>query len=263
MKERFAGKLTADLREVEFGRPFRLGSLTVTFFPAGHILGSAQILLENEEGRTLYTGDFKTHEDPTCEPFHPVKCDYLITETTFAHPDYDHPLASEELKSLCRLDGPIVVGAYAVGKAQRITRLLHDVAPDRTVYVHPLINGYHRVYESEGVSLGDWRPYARKDFLQDPSGILILPPTVFSRYERLSGAVRVFATGWKRSFYRCDRVLSISDHADWRGLMKVIAESGAHTIFTTHGDGSLLQEHLKENGPNVELLETRTTPDAR
>ncbi|MFM2134781.1 MAG: hypothetical protein RL021_181, partial [Bacteroidota bacterium] len=60
MKERFAGKLTADLREVEFGRPFRLGSLTVTFFPAGHILGSAQILLENEEGRTLYTGDFKT-----------------------------------------------------------------------------------------------------------------------------------------------------------------------------------------------------------
>jgi putative mRNA 3-end processing factor len=257
MKERYSDKLVADFREVEFGRPFRVGPMTITYYPAGHILGSAQILLEQEGVRYLYTGDFKVHDDPTCEPFHHVKCDYLITETTFAHPDYSHPDAGEELASLCDAEGRLVIGAYAVGKAQRITRLLHDYAPGRTVYVHPLIGGYHRVYETAGVHLGEWRPYSRKEFLEDERGVLILPPSVFSRYERHQGAIKVFATGWKRSYYRCDRVLSISDHADWDGLMKVISSSGAHTIFTLHGDGTMLRDRLIGSGPNVELLEHR------
>lgn len=255
MKERFAKKLTADLREVEFGRPFFIGDVRVTFFPAGHILGSAQLLFEYQEERYLYTGDFKVQHDPTCEPYHAVKCDYLITETTFAHPDYLHPSPHEAIEALCKEHGQLVIGAYAVGKAQRLTRMLHDIAPHRKVYVHPDVSCYHRVYEAAGVGLGTWLPYSRKEFLQHPDSVLILPPAVFSRFDRHDGAIRVFATGWKRSYYRCDKVLSISDHADWNDLIKVIADSGASTIFTLHGDGSLLQDHLKENGPRVELLE--------
>ncbi len=254
MKSRFKEKLTADFREVEFGRPFFVGGISVTYFPAGHILGSAQILMVHEGQRYLYTGDFKVQHDPTCEPYHSVPCDHLITETTFAHPDFSHPDPLDELRELCEYDHQLVIGAYAVGKAQRITRLLHEMAPHRRVMVHPIISDYHKVYEDAGVNLGDWWPYSRKEFLQDPANILIVPPSVFSRFDRHDRALKVFATGWKRSYYRCDRVLSISDHADWNDLIKVIADCGAKTIFTLHGDGTSLKSHYQLEGPHVELL---------
>jgi putative mRNA 3-end processing factor len=255
MMHRFGDKLKADFREVEFGRTFKIGEVNITFYPAGHILGSAQILLEYAGERYLYTGDFKVQHDPTCERYHPVKCDYLITETTFAHPDFSHPSAHAELAALLNHKSHLVIGAYAVGKAQRLTRLLHELAPERSVHVHPLITGYHKVYEEAGVHLGNWRPYSRKIFLEDTSNILLLPPTVFSRYDRHYGAMKVFATGWKKSYYRCDRVLSISDHADWNDLMNVIHECGAHTIFTLHGDGSLVKEQFRHTDKRIELLQ--------
>ena len=256
MQERYGDSLRSEFHEVTFGVPFFIGQVKITFFPAGHILGSAQLLLEYEGERYLYTGDFKVQQDPTCEPFHPVKCDYLITETTFAHPDFSHPSPEDELRQLCLESLQLVIGAYAVGKAQRITRLLHQVAPDRKLFIHPLISGYHKVYEAAGIHLGDWLPYSRQEFLKDSANILILPPTVFTRYDRHPAALRIFATGWKRSYYRCDRVLSISDHADWNDLINVIAESEAKKVFTLHGDGSLLKEHLRGAEVQIELLDS-------
>ncbi|MFM7218231.1 MAG: MBL fold metallo-hydrolase [Bacteroidota bacterium] len=252
--KRYGDKLKSELRPVQFGRPFELGGVKITFFPAGHILGSAQILLEHDGERYLYTGDFKVQSDPTCEEFHPVKCDYLITETTFADPAYAHPEPESALAPLLEEGVPLVIGAYAVGKAQRITRLLHEMAPHRELHVHPLVAAYHSVYEASGVDLGDWRPYSRKEFLSDSSSILLLPPSVFSRYDRHPGAIRVFATGWKRPYYRHDRLLTISDHADWKDLMKVIEHSEARTIFTLHGDGNLLRDHLSASDRQVVLL---------
>ena len=255
MEERFGPKLRADFREVEFGRPFFLGDVKITFFPAGHILGSAQILFEFDGERYLYTGDFKVQHDPTCEKFHPVACDYLITETTFAHPDYSHPSPLDELSNLLNTKSHLVIGAYAVGKAQRITRLIHELAPDRCIHVHPLISGYHRVYEENGVKLGNWQPYSRSRFLEDTSNVLLLPPSVFSRYDRHYGAKKVFATGWKQSFYKCDHVLTISDHADWNDLINVIENCGAHTIFTLHGDGTSVKDKFSGTGKVIEMLE--------
>lgn len=255
MEHRYGNSLKASFHPVEFGVPFQLGDVRITYYSAGHILGSAQILMEYDGERYLYTGDFKLQEDPTCEGYEIVPCDYLITETTFADPQYSHPDPETALASLLSENAPLVIGAYSVGKAQRITRLLHDLAPERSVHVHPLVSGYHRLYEQAGIQLGGWRHYSRKEFLDDPQGVLLLPPSVFSRYERHHGAIRVFATGWKRSYYRCDRVLPISDHVDWHGLIKVIHDCGAKTIFTLHGNGSLLQQHLSGSGKEVVLLE--------
>lgn len=259
MQERYADKLRADFREVEFGHPFHLDDVKITFFPAGHILGSAQILMEHGGERYLYTGDFKVQHDPTCERYQPVACDYLITETTFAHPDFSHPPAHLPLKEFKEGSYPLVIGAYAVGKAQRITRLVHEHLPGRKVFVHPLVSGYHEVYQQEGVDLGDWLPYSRKEFLSDPSNILILPPSVFSRYQRHPGALRLFATGWKKSYYSCDRVLPISDHADWNDLLSTVESSGAHTVYTLHGSGQLLKEHFASSSSSsskrIELLD--------
>jgi putative mRNA 3-end processing factor len=252
--KRYGSKLKSEFRPVQYGRPFDLGGVRVTFFPAGHILGSAQILLERSGERYLYTGDFKVQPDPTCEEYHPVPCDYLITETTFADPAYAHPLPQDAILPLLEERIPLVIGAYSVGKAQRITRLLHELAPHRVLHVHPQVADYHHVYEEAGVELGNWRPYSRKEFLSDPEAILLLPPSVFSRYDRHPGAIRVFATGWKRPYYRHDRLLTISDHADWNDLMKVIDASGAKTIFTLHGDGQFLRDHLSGSGKEVVLL---------
>ncbi|MFM9027771.1 MAG: MBL fold metallo-hydrolase [Bacteroidota bacterium] len=257
MEHRYGSALKARHEPVSFGEPFNLGDVIVTFHAAGHILGSAQILMEFNGERYLYTGDFKTQHDPTCEKYETVRCDYLITETTFAHPDYSHPEPELALAELLDENVPLVIGAYSVGKAQRITRLLHDLAPYRNVHVHPMLMGYHSVYEKAGIELGNWRPYARKDFMRDSDGVLLLPPGIFIRYDRHPGALKVFATGWKKSYYRCDRVLPISDHVDWIGLIKVIADSGARTIFTLHGDGSLLRDHLNGSGKEVVLLENR------
>jgi putative mRNA 3-end processing factor len=232
---------------VEYGQKFILGDVTVTFHPAGHILGSAQILLEYNGERYLYTGDFKTQDDDSCEAFECIECDHLITETTFASPEYNHPDPVTEIKSIADTSRHVVIGAYSLGKAQRVTRLLTDIFPDANVYVHPELEMYHRIYENHGVALGNWKSYRRDDFHNSEKGFFIVPPSYFRNYALQPNVLSVFATGWKRSFYRCDRVLRISDHADWNGVLNVVTNSKAKKVYTVHGNGRLLKEHLKES----------------
>jgi putative mRNA 3-end processing factor len=122
-----------------------LNDVTITFFPAGHILGSAQILMEHEGIRYLYTGDFKTQPDDSCEGIEYVKADVLITETTFADPEYEHPEAEKEIGRLNDIsETPVMIGAYSIGKAQRITQLLSKNSPNRKIFIHREIARFHR-----------------------------------------------------------------------------------------------------------------------
>jgi putative mRNA 3-end processing factor len=239
----------------EFGQAVEFGPVRVTLFPAGHMLGSAQVLMEWEGVRYLYTGDFKLQPDLTCEAFVTVPCDHLITETTFARPEYDHPHPEEALSQLPPLSDATVIGAYSLGKAQRVTRLIHDYFPERKVFVHPEIVRFHHVYEEHGIVLGDWQPYQRTGFRREAGSVLILPPSVFSRFDRMPGVRRLFATGWKRAYMRCDGVLPVSDHADWKDLLRLIKACGAHTVHTLHGDGSTLQQFLEGSGKTVMIAE--------
>ncbi len=230
---------------VKYRESFFIGDVKLTFFPAGHILGSAQVLMEHSGERYLYTGDFKTQTDNSCEAFHLVECDHLITEVTFGSPEYHHPDPEIELTELLSQNQNVVIGAYALGKAQRITQLLTRHAKGRKVYVHPDLIMYHRMYENYGIDLGDWDYFRADELLDDMGAFYVVPPAYFLRF-RKRNVLRVFATGWKNSFYSCDRVLRISDHADWPGMLDVIERSQASKIYTVHGNGQHLRNYLKD-----------------
>lgn len=247
MKHRFGTKLSAEFIPVEYGTAFNICGIEVKFYPAGHILGSAQILMTYKGVRYLYTGDFKTQTDESCENFEFVPCDHLITETTFASPEYNHPDPATEIKTLLQEHNKVIIGAYALGKAQRITQLITKYAPDVKVFIHPDLEGYHKLYSNHGFSLGEWQVYRKKDFEDSHKAVFLVPPMYFRRFRGNEDILRAFATGWKRSFYRCDCVLRISDHADWPGVLEMISKTKATNIYTVHGNGTFLKEHLKND----------------
>ncbi len=228
-----------------FHQPFFINDIKIVFYPAGHILGSAQILMEYKGDRYLYTGDFKTQSDESCEKFQYIECDHLITETTFASPEFKHPDPIAELQKLFEENRNVIIGAYALGKAQRLTKLITKYCIGIKVYIHPELEVYHRLYADHGFPLGEWQSFRRLEFENTNKGVYIVPPSHFKRFAGNSTTFKVFATGWKRSFYRCDRVLQISDHADWNGVLEMIKQTKAKKIYTVHGNGSFLKEHLK------------------
>lgn len=254
MDFRHGMKLFTRFTNVEYRTPFFLNDVKITFYPAGHMLGSAQILMEYSGERYLYTGDFKIQADKSCETFEFVKCDHLITETTFASPQYDHPDPVGELKQLADENVNVVIGAYAIGKAQRISRIITESFPKIPVYIHPEIIPFNNIYSKHGFDLGDWRPYRRAEFKEEERSFYIVSPSQFKRFSRNKNVLKVFATGWKQSYFECDRVLSISDHADWNGLLELIEKSSPSKIYTVHGDGTLLKEHFKNSKIEVEIL---------
>lgn len=254
MSRRFQKSLRSQFTDVKYGETFEINGVIITFYPAGHMLGSAQILLEYAGEKYLYTGDFKLQQDDSCEPFEFVKCDHLITETTFADPAYTHPDPVTEIRSLSDTKENILIGAYAIGKSQRLTRLIANHCPEKQIFIHPDLHSYHQIYERYGMTLGNWQPYAKQEFMECDNSVCILPPNQFSRFSRNKAVVRFFATGWKKSFFRCDRILSISDHADWKDVLTLVEKTGAGKVYTVHGDGTHLKDHLNSSGIEVTLL---------
>jgi putative mRNA 3-end processing factor len=254
MQTRYGNRLLTRFQVTDYHQPVTFNDVRVTLLPAGHMLGSAQVLVTSGETSVLYTGDFKTQDDATSEPFATASARVLVTETTFAHPDYSHPDPLDEIKRLDAIDGAVVIGAYAMGKAQRVSWLVHAHCPDRRVFVHPDIARYHDVYRESGMSLGEWQPYRRQTFLETPGAVLVAPPGELARHARKPGVTRLFATGWKKAWMACDGVLRISDHADWNNLLEVIGKVGPEEIYTLHGDGSHLKHHLEGSGVPVHLL---------
>src|SRR6201996_3242742 len=145
-----------------YHQSFNIGGVQITFIPAGHILGSAQILMEYEGVKYLYTGDYKLQQDATCEPVEWVKTDVLITESTFADPNVIHPDPVEEIKKLNDIKSNILLGAYGLGKSQRLIRLITEYAPQKTILIHHRIMPLNAVYERMGYSPGKYQLYSRK-----------------------------------------------------------------------------------------------------
>ncbi|MCO4291478.1 exonuclease [Solitalea sp. MAHUQ-68] len=238
---------------VPYRQSFSIGEANITFYSAGHILGSAQVLIEIEGKRILYTGDFKLEHDPTNEPFEFVKADVLITETTFASSETEHPKAEDEIIKLNRFNNNIIFGAYALGKAQRVTQLINQYCDGLNVLVHYSIAPIHRIYEQFGVSLGKWQMYDRKTMKHSVNSVYIVPPLTFSSYKHSRDVYKVFASGWGNLQEYCDEKLFISDHADWNQILRLIERSEAKEIWTLHGDGNELKKHLS-NTHTVKIL---------
>jgi putative mRNA 3-end processing factor len=244
------------LHAIPYGEVFELNGVPFSFHPAGHILGSSQIRWEHAGKIHVYTGDFKREADPTCEAFEPVRCDVLITETTFAARDKVHPDAAGIIASIPLPEkANLMIGAYSLGKAQRITRLLNDHIPGIRVMIHPNMHDYHKVYEQMGFQLGPWEPFRRELFRQERGIAYLVPPPTLLNYRKGTHFIRAFATGWDEKHELYDFALPVSVHADWPSLIRTILESGARELYTIHGDGQELHDAEELSGLSFSFID--------
>ena len=233
---------------VDYGESLDLpGGVRVTFVPAGHVLGSAQLLLEHAGERVVVTGDYKRRADPTCAPFEPVPCDLFVTEATFGLPVFRHPPIAGEIARLlaARAQHPqrcMLVGAYALGKAQRLIAELRRAGHAEPIYLHGAMERMCGLYRDWGIDLGDLRPVAGTPKAVLAGQIVICPPSALSdRWsQRLPEPLTALASGWMRVRQRArqrgvELPLVISDHADWDELTATIAEVNPAETWITHG----------------------------
>ena len=232
---------------VAYGETVRVGEVEVGFVPAGHVLGSAQIVLEHAGERVVVSGDYKRRPDPTCPPFEVVPCDIFISEATFGLPVFRHPDTSGEIDRLLhRLHSDdsrcVLVGAYALGKAQRVIAELRGRGHHDPIYHHGAMERLCNLYKDFGVELGELRPAtgASKDELR--GRIVICPPGALNdRWSRrLPDPVTAMASGWMRIRQRArqrnvELPLVISDHGDWDELTQTIREVAPREVWITHG----------------------------
>ncbi|MGB3066646.1 exonuclease [Sphingobacterium thalpophilum] len=228
-----------------FRTAFTIGSVEITLLPAGHILGSAQILMVYRGVRYLYTGDYKLQSDETCEAIEVQQADVLITESTFANPDIIHPDPVQEIRKLEGHASNILLGTYVLGKAQRITDLINSYCPDKKVLVHNGILPYHRLYDQHGFKKLKYEPYNRREMRQgDQNKVYLVPPMTFNSYFRATKVLRAFASGWKRLQAQNDIELYISDHVDWNDILRYIQLVAPREVWTLHGDGTVLKSYF-------------------
>lgn len=233
---------------VAYGETLRLpGGVSATFVPAGHVLGSAQILLEHAGERVVVTGDFKRRPDPTCQSFEVAPCDVLVTEATFALPVFRHPPVEHEIAKLLSAlsanpERCVLVGAYALGKAQRLIAELRRAEHLEPIYLHGAMEAMCRLYESFGVDLGDLRLVSDVKTPDLAGRIVIAPPSALNdRWSRrLPDPITAMASGWMRVRQRArqrmvELPLVISDHADWDELTQTITEVNPGETWITHG----------------------------
>jgi putative mRNA 3-end processing factor len=205
--------------------------------------------VEHKGLRIVASGDYKRRPDPTCLPFEVVACDVFITEATFGLPVFRHPSDGHEmarlLKSVAQFpERTHLVGAYALGKAQRVIRLLREAGHERPIYIHGAVAKLCDYYRSRNIDLGPLEPATaetgnRADFAGQ---IVVGPPAAFAdRWaRRFPDPVACFASGWMRIRQRArqrgvELPLIISDHSDWDELTDTIRDTGAGEVWVTHG----------------------------
>ncbi len=266
MKSRYGENCAGSFQALDFGTPLSIDEVTITLYPAGHILGSAQVLIEHEGQRVVVTGDYKRLADRTAQPFELVPCDLLVTEATFGLPVFQHPAPRAEIGKLLRSvenhpERAHVVGCYALGKAQRVIALLRDAGYDAPIYLHGAMVKLCALYEEQGVGLGELRKALETNKADLAGQIVIAPPSALKdRWSRrLPDPVLSVASGWMSVKGRArqslvELPLVISDHADWNELRATIADSGAGTIWVTHGREDALVYYCSQQGLRAEPL---------
>ncbi|MGV8950993.1 MAG: ligase-associated DNA damage response exonuclease [Cypionkella sp.] len=256
-----ATQQTLDIMAIRYGADFtgqqqpaqgaqQLGEVSVAFHPAGHVLGSAQIALTHpRHGTTVISGDYSRVANPACAAFDPVPCDTFVTEATFALPVFHHPDPAAEIARLLASvaafpDRAHLIGAYALGKAQRLIMLLRLAGWDAPIYIHGALEKLCAYHIAQGVPLGDLRAAtAQRGQKADFAGQIILaPPSAFAATwaQRFPDPVICFASGWMQVRARArqrgvELPLVISDHVDWADLTRTITELNPAETWVTHG----------------------------
>jgi putative mRNA 3-end processing factor len=237
----------AGAQAAHYGELLKVGDVEVSFVPAGHVLGSAQIVMEHKGERVVVSGDYKRRPDPTCPPFQPVPCDVFVTEATFGLPVFRHPDTSDEIVKILEAlrDNParcVLVGAYALGKAQRVIASLRALDYHAPIYIHGAMQRLCDLYVEHGVDLGELRPATGLKPADLTGSIIVAPPSALNdRWSRrLPDPITAMASGWMRVRQRArqknvELPLIISDHADWDELTSTCLELGPQEVWVTHG----------------------------
>ena len=266
MAARYGETFAGSSQPLAYGERINVEDVRVTLFPAGHVLGSAQILLEYGGARVVASGDYKCHPDPTCTPFELTPCDVFITEATFGLPVFRQPPVAREIEKLLKSQSLFperchLIGVYALGKCQRLIAELRAAGYDRPVYLHGALIKLCETYEAMDVKLGDLRPAAGMAKADLAGEIVLAPPSALNdRWSRrLPDPVPCAASGWMQIRARAKQRLVelpmvISDHADWDGLTATMKETGASEIWVTHGREEALVHYASLNGMKARAL---------
>jgi putative mRNA 3-end processing factor len=252
-----------------YGQTTDINGVKLSFHPAGHVLGSAQVRVEYKGEIWVVTGDYKTVDDGISTAFEPVKCQHFVTETTFGLPVYRWKPQNEIFSNINSWwsqnagdDRPSVISAYSLGKAQRVLSGLDSgVGP---IYVHNTIAHHNAVYEATGVKLPEYHVISPEvDKKELKKAVIVVPGMAMeARYlANIKNASTAAASGWMqvrgaRRRRNMERGFVLSDHADWPGLNQAIKATGADNIYVTHGYTRIMKDWLIDRGYNASIVET-------
>ncbi|MEM9329951.1 MAG: ligase-associated DNA damage response exonuclease [Pseudomonadota bacterium] len=271
MRTRYPDDSPKKVTGLSYKDPINLpGNVRLWLAPAGHILGSAQVVLEHCGKRIVISGDYKRHADPTCVPFEVVQCDVFVTEATFALPVFSHPPLENEIAKIIRSidafpEQTHLVGVYALGKCQRVMSALRSAGYDEPFFLHGALIKITELYESYGYEFGSWIPVGdlkgkEREALRGK--VVLCPPgSLADRWSRtLPDPIPAMASGWmqiraRARQRRAEMALIISDHADWADLITTCEETGAEEIWITHGRVDALQYELNKRGISAKALD--------
>lgn len=257
------------IESVDFGQTININGVKISFHPAGHIIGSAQIRLEYKGEVWVVSGDYKIEPDGLSEEFESVKCHTYITESTFGLPVYNWSPQQEIFRAINawwrqnkELGKTTMLTGYALGKAQRIIHNLDDTIGK--IYTHGAIENVNEVIRNQGVPLKNTQRVTQELKKEDFIGSMVIatPGGVGSSWVKRLGNVSIgSASGWMsirgaRRRRAVDRGFVLSDHADWKGLNTAVEESGAERVFVTHGYSSIFSKWLQEKGLETGVVET-------
>jgi putative mRNA 3-end processing factor len=267
MRLRYGDNFAGRTQAVRYGETLTIDGVTVSFHPAGHVLGSAQIRVERKGLRVVASGDYKDRPDPTCAPFELVPCDVFITEATFGLPVFRHHDAEGEIGKLLHSvalfpERAHLVGAYSLGKAQRVMAMLRGQGYDRPIHIHGALETITRYYQDRGIALGDIELVRGAKKSELAGTVTVAPPSAIGDLwsRRFPDPVAAFASGWMRVRARARQrgislPLVISDHADWDGLTATVAATGCSEVWVTHGQEDALVHWSRARGLKARPLD--------
>lgn len=250
-----------------------INGVKVSFHPAGHIIGSAQIRLEYKGYIVVFSGDYKTQPDFITTPFEPLKCHEFITESTFGLPIYKWKSEQELQQELQdwvvqnqQNNRTSVFLGYSLGKAQRVMKLVENV---EEIYVHSAIHKLNKAIENSGITLPTTKLLTtdfKKTDIQNK--IVILPPALLGSkmIKKIPNAATAICSGWmqirgNRRWKGVDAGFAVSDHADWDGLLSAVKATEAEKVYVTHGSQAVFSKYLNEIGIEAHELKTEFGED--
>tara|TARA_Y100001933_G_scaffold154439_1_gene152747 strand:+ start:909 stop:1898 length:990 start_codon:yes stop_codon:yes gene_type:complete len=256
LRKRFGNNI--NLKTIDYDKNFLINGINFSIHPSGHILGSSQVKIIAGSEIWLITSDLKRQKDKTCKSYEKIKTDYLICESTFGLPIFNWESSDKIINEITKWvnnaeDSTSILFCYSLGKAQRLLSELNN-QDFKNIYVHKSINKMNTIYKKLGIELAEAKIFDNDLEINNlENSLLLLPPLLNNKnfLKKFKNVQTSFASGWmsikalkRRSGF--DKGFTISDHADWNGLIKTIKESEAKRVFLNHGDGESLANFLRD-----------------